>query len=115
VRAGRTEVIELDGMPIGVQLVDRPGTHVQLEQLSIEKAFQGQGFGTHLLNQLGVVANMLRGKATRHTGARWGFCTCLVCWCSCLCRTGTRMRDSDRCSLRRWIRIVSGGDQLRRE
>jgi GNAT superfamily N-acetyltransferase len=56
VRAGRTEVIELDGMPIGVQLVDRPGTHIQLEQLYIEKAFQGQGFGTHLINQLFVEA-----------------------------------------------------------
>jgi len=52
VRAGRSEVIELDGVPIGVQLVDRPGTHIQLEQLYIEKAFQRRGFGTHLLNQL---------------------------------------------------------------
>jgi GNAT superfamily N-acetyltransferase len=43
-------------MPIGVQLVDRPGTHIQLEQLYIEKAFQGRGFGTHLLNQLFVEA-----------------------------------------------------------
>ena len=51
-RAGRSEVIELDGVPIGVQLVDRPGTHIQLEQLYIEKAFQRRGFGTHLLNQL---------------------------------------------------------------
>jgi hypothetical protein len=30
VRAGRTEVIELHGAPIGVRLVDRPGTHIRV-------------------------------------------------------------------------------------
>lgn len=56
VAAGRTEIIELNGLPIGVQLVDRPGTHIQLVQLHIAKAFQRHGFGTQLLTKLFVEA-----------------------------------------------------------
>jgi GNAT superfamily N-acetyltransferase len=52
VTAGRTEIIELDGQAIGVQLVDRPGTHIQLVQLYIAKEFQRRGFGTRLLKRL---------------------------------------------------------------
>jgi ribosomal protein S18 acetylase RimI-like enzyme len=56
VSAGRTQIIELNGLPIGVQLVDRPGTHIQLVQLYIAKEFQRRGFGTQLLNRLFVEA-----------------------------------------------------------
>jgi ribosomal protein S18 acetylase RimI-like enzyme len=56
VNSGRTEVIELNGLPIGVQLVDRPGTHIQLVQLYIAKEFQRRGFGTQLLRRLLVEA-----------------------------------------------------------
>jgi ribosomal protein S18 acetylase RimI-like enzyme len=56
VNSGRTEVIELNQVPIGVQLVDRPGTHIQLVQLYIAKEFQRCGFGTHLLSMLIVEA-----------------------------------------------------------
>jgi GNAT superfamily N-acetyltransferase len=56
VTAGRTEIIELDKVPIGVQLVDRTGTHIQLVQLYIAKAFQRRGFGTRLLKRLLVEA-----------------------------------------------------------
>jgi ribosomal protein S18 acetylase RimI-like enzyme len=52
VTAGRSQIIELDGTPIGVQLVDRPGTHIQLVQLYIAKAFQRRGFATELLKRL---------------------------------------------------------------
>jgi len=52
VTAGRTQIVELNGLPIGVQLVDRPGTHIQLLQLYIAKAFQRRGFGTQLLTRL---------------------------------------------------------------
>ena len=52
VGAGRTQIIELDGLPIGVQAVDRPGTHIQLVQLYIAKAFQRRGFGRQLLEKL---------------------------------------------------------------
>jgi GNAT superfamily N-acetyltransferase len=52
VSAGRTEIIELDHAPIGVQLVDRPGAHIQLVQLYIAKEFQRRGFGTQLINRL---------------------------------------------------------------
>jgi ribosomal protein S18 acetylase RimI-like enzyme len=56
VSSGRTEVIELNGLPIGVQLVDRPGTHIQLVQLYIAKEFQRRGFGTQLLKRLLIEA-----------------------------------------------------------
>jgi len=52
VTAGRSQIIELDGTPIGVQLVDRPGTHIQVVQLYIAKAFQRRGFATELLKRL---------------------------------------------------------------
>lgn len=56
VTAGRTEIIEFNHVPIGVRLVDRPGTHIQLVQLYIAKEFQRRGFGTELLNRLFVEA-----------------------------------------------------------
>ena len=52
VRAGRTAIIEFDGVRIGIQLVERAKTHIQLEQLYISKAFQRRGFGTQLLKRL---------------------------------------------------------------
>jgi ribosomal protein S18 acetylase RimI-like enzyme len=52
VSSGRTEVIELNQVPIGVQLVDRPGTHIQLVPLYIAKEFQRRGFGTQLVKRL---------------------------------------------------------------
>jgi GNAT superfamily N-acetyltransferase len=54
VSAGGTEIIELNHAPIGVQLVERPGTHIQLVQLYIEKEFQRRGLGTQLLKRLFV-------------------------------------------------------------
>ena len=56
VSAGKTEIIELDGVPIGIQFIERSGTHIQLEQLYIVKAFQRRGFGTELLKRLLVEA-----------------------------------------------------------
>jgi ribosomal protein S18 acetylase RimI-like enzyme len=52
VSSGRTEVIELNQVPIGVQLVDLPGTHIQLVQLYIAKEFQRRGIGTELVKRL---------------------------------------------------------------
>jgi GNAT superfamily N-acetyltransferase len=56
VSTGRTDVIELDHVPIGVLLVDRFETHIQLVQLYIAKEFQRRGFGTQLLKRLFEVA-----------------------------------------------------------
>jgi GNAT superfamily N-acetyltransferase len=56
VSAGKTKIIELDDVPIGIQLIERSGTHIQLEQLYIVKAFQRRGFGTELLKRLLVEA-----------------------------------------------------------
>jgi ribosomal protein S18 acetylase RimI-like enzyme len=50
------QIIELDCRPIGVQLVDRPGTDIQLVQLYIAKDYQRRGFGTELLQRLFVEA-----------------------------------------------------------
>ena len=50
--AGKTQVIELHGMPVGIQLIDRLETHIQLVQLYILKEYQRQGLGTRLLNAL---------------------------------------------------------------
>lgn len=58
VNSGRTEIVEFDRMPIGVQLVDRCETHVQLAQLYILKDFQRHGFGTELLKRLFTEAGM---------------------------------------------------------
>ena len=58
VTAGRTEVIELGQVPIGVQLVDRLETHIQLVQLYIAKEFQRRGFGTQLVERLFVAARV---------------------------------------------------------
>jgi ribosomal protein S18 acetylase RimI-like enzyme len=52
VKSGRTEIIELDRVPIGVQLVDRSETHIQLAQLYILEEFQRRGFGAELLRRL---------------------------------------------------------------
>jgi ribosomal protein S18 acetylase RimI-like enzyme len=52
VNAGRTDIIEFNNVPIGIQLVERAKTHIQLEQLYIAKAFQRRGFGTELLQRL---------------------------------------------------------------
>src|ERR1700730_9592790 len=56
VSSGRTEIIEFNQVPIGVQLVERPGTHIQLVQLYIAKEFQRRGLGTQLLKRLFVEA-----------------------------------------------------------
>jgi GNAT superfamily N-acetyltransferase len=56
VSSGRTEIIELNQVPIGVHMIDRPGTHIQLVQLYIAKEFQRRGFGTQLLKRLFVEA-----------------------------------------------------------
>lgn len=57
VAAGKTQIIELDGQPIGMQLVDRPGMHIQLVQLYIAKEFQRRGLGTQLVKRLLREAN----------------------------------------------------------
>lgn len=57
VSAGRTEVVELDGVPVGIELVERAKTHIQLVQLYITKEFQRRGLGTQLVKRLLREAN----------------------------------------------------------
>jgi GNAT superfamily N-acetyltransferase len=52
VSSGRTEIVELNGLPVGILLVERRKTHIQLVQLYIAKEFQRQGLGTQLLKRL---------------------------------------------------------------
>jgi len=47
--AGRSQVIELDSVPVGILNVERLPTHIQLHQLFILPEYQRQGVGTHLL------------------------------------------------------------------
>ena len=52
VSAGKTEIIEHNVTGVGIRLVRRTDTHIQLEQLYIAKAFQRRGLGTELLKRL---------------------------------------------------------------
>ena len=83
VTAGRTEIVELNGLPIGLQLVDRPGTHIQLLQLYIAKDYQRRRFGTQLLGRLFAEARksklpirlrVLAVNPARALYERLGFC-----------------------------------------
>ena len=56
VSSGGTEIIEHHRVSIGVQRVERPESHIQLEQLYILREFQRRGFGTELLERLFVEA-----------------------------------------------------------
>lgn len=52
VAAGRTQVIELDGAPIGVLRVERSAECIDLKQIFILPEFQRRGAGSHLLHRL---------------------------------------------------------------
>jgi ribosomal protein S18 acetylase RimI-like enzyme len=47
--AGRSQVVELDSVPVGILTVEHLPTHIQLHQLFILPEYQRQGIGTHLL------------------------------------------------------------------
>jgi len=50
--AGRSQVIELDSVPVGILTVERLPTHIQLHQLFILPQYQRHGIGTHLLRRI---------------------------------------------------------------
>lgn len=52
VSSGRTEIIELNDLPVGIQLVERAKTHIQLVQLYIAKEFQRRGIGSQVVQRL---------------------------------------------------------------
>ena len=52
VLAGRTQVIERDGFPIGVLRVERRADFMDLKQIFIRPAFQRQGIGSEVLHLL---------------------------------------------------------------
>ena len=49
---GRSQIIELDSQPVGLLRVDQAESHVQLEQLFVLPAFQRQGVGAAVLQQV---------------------------------------------------------------
>lgn len=49
---GKAQIIELDGAAIGVLLVERHTTHIELEQLFVLPAPQSRGVGTFLVRGL---------------------------------------------------------------
>lgn len=52
IAAGRTQVIELEGTPIGVLRVERTPTSLNLQQIFILPEFQRRGLGSELVNHL---------------------------------------------------------------
>ena len=52
IAAGETRIIELDGVPIGIQTVTRNPECVQLLQLFIRPGHQNRGIGSKLIRQL---------------------------------------------------------------
>jgi len=49
---GSTRIIELDGVPIGIRVVEREPDFIQLAQLFILPGYQRRGIGSMLLEQL---------------------------------------------------------------
>lgn len=52
IAAGETRIIELDGVPIGIQTVTRDSECIQLLQLFIRPQHQNRGIGSKLIRQL---------------------------------------------------------------
>jgi GNAT superfamily N-acetyltransferase len=57
VLAGRTQVIERDGIRVGVLRVERGADFIDLKQIFIRPAFQRQGIGAEVLHRLIREAN----------------------------------------------------------
>jgi len=58
VLAGRTEIIEHDGVPVGVLRVERTAECIDLKQIFIRPTFQRRGLGAEMLNQLIIEARV---------------------------------------------------------
>jgi len=51
-KSGKTQIIELDGTPVGVLQVERFSTHLQLNQIYILPDFQNRKIGSLLIREL---------------------------------------------------------------
>src|SRR5262245_3162300 len=80
--AGRLQIMELDGRPIGIMKVERTDTHIQLHQLFILPEYQRRGIGGWLLEDLLAEARavglpvrlrVLRVNPAKHLYERHGF------------------------------------------
>src|SRR5215510_2556310 len=80
--AGRLQIIELDGRPIGIMKVERIETHIQLHQLFILPEYQRRGIGSELLENvlsegrkagLPVRLRVLRVNPAKRLYERFGF------------------------------------------
>ncbi len=80
--AGRTQVIERDGIPVGLLRVERGADFIDLKQIFIRPAFQRQGIGAEVLHRLiseakgaGVPLRLrvLRVNPAQHLYRRLGF------------------------------------------
>jgi ribosomal protein S18 acetylase RimI-like enzyme len=49
---GQTQIIELGGVPIGIEVVERAPDHMRLLQLFIDPMYQRQGIGSDLIRRL---------------------------------------------------------------
>ena len=80
--AGRLQIMELDGRPIGILKVERIDTHIQLHQLFILPEYQNRGIGSRLLEDLLAEARriglpvrlrVLRVNPAKNLYERYGF------------------------------------------
>lgn len=81
--AGRLQIMELGGQPIGIMKVERTDTHIQLHQLFILPEYQRRGIGSELLESLLAKAGeaglpvrlrVLRVNPAKRLYERHGFC-----------------------------------------
>jgi len=59
-RAGQAQIIQVDGAAVGMLLVERHATHIELEQLLVLPAHQNRGVGTLLVR--GLMSEALHNK-----------------------------------------------------
>lgn len=81
-KTGRSQIIQLVSVPVGLLCVDKFETHLQLDQLYIVPQYQRRGIGAHVLrlvlaeaciSRLPLRLRVLRTNPARHFYERHGF------------------------------------------
>lgn len=81
-KAGRSQIVQVASVPVGLLCVDTFATHLQLDQLYILPQYQRLGVGAHVLrmvlteacaSRLPVRLRILRVNPARHFYERHGF------------------------------------------
>jgi ribosomal protein S18 acetylase RimI-like enzyme len=81
-QAGRSQIVQLNSVPVALLCVDQFETHLQLDQLFIIPEYQRRGIGAHVLgivladarnSGLPVRLRVLRVNPAKHFYERYGF------------------------------------------